>query len=57
MSLIEIDNISYSIGGKKLINDLSFCIEEKSIVSLIGYNGSGKSTLLKLLLGVVRPDS
>ena len=56
MKLLEAKNISYQIGSKKLIHNLSLSIEKQHIVSVIGYNGSWKSTLLKLLLWSIHPS-
>jgi len=55
--LLNIQNISYSIQWKNLIQNLSFSIEENKIISIIGYNGSWKSTLLKVLLWSIEPNS
>jgi zinc transport system ATP-binding protein len=55
-TLIEAKNISKSIQGRRIINDVSIIIEKKKIVTLIGPNGSGKSTLAKILLGIEDPD-
>jgi len=55
--LLDIKHISYSLQWKNLIKDLSFSIEENTVISIIGYNGSWKSTLLKLLLWSIEPDA
>lgn len=36
--------------------DISFCVEEKSFVSIVGPSGSGKSTLLKMIAGLIKPE-
>ena len=56
MSLVNIINISYQAGTKKLFEDLSFSIEAGDRIGLVGHNGCGKSSLLSLLLGVHSPD-
>lgn len=55
MSLIRVDNLSYTIWTNTLFTWVSFSIGENQVVSVIWYNGSWKSTLLKLLLGSVSP--
>ncbi len=54
---IEIENISKSIDGKKLISDFSCIISRDARIGIIGHNGAGKSTLLKMLVGDILPDS
>jgi ATP-binding cassette subfamily F protein uup len=54
--LFDLRHLSYGIGGKKLIEDLTMRILQKDKIAVVGRNGSGKSTFLKLLLGQIRPD-
>ena len=54
--IISVDNLSFSYGKNKVLNDISFYIEEGDFVGIIGPNGSAKSTLLKLILGLLNPD-
>lgn len=51
--IIEVKNLGYSVGRKKILESLSFSVEEASIVGIIGIGGSGKTTLLKLLAGII----
>lgn len=51
--IIEVKNLKYSVGQKKILHDLSFSVEEASIVGIIGIGDSGKTTLLKLLAGML----
>jgi ATP-binding cassette subfamily F protein uup len=55
--LIELDGVSYSIGGRTLFEDIHFTITAGMRVGLVGPNGSGKTTLLRLLRGDVEPTS
>lgn len=54
--LVDISDISYSIGNKPLFNGLSFSVREGEAVALIGASGTGKSTLLKMIIGMEKPD-
>jgi len=54
--LFEIENLHYSIAGKKLIEGLTTRILQRDKIAVVGHNGSGKSTLLKLLLGRLQPN-
>ncbi len=49
--LVELQNVSYEIGGRALFENLSFIITAGARVGLVGPNGSGKTTLLRLLRG------
>ncbi len=51
MSLLSVENLSATLGGKPVLNDLSFDIGPGEFVGLIGPNGAGKSTLLRTILG------
>ncbi|NOR54676.1 MAG: ATP-binding cassette domain-containing protein [Sulfurovum sp.] len=55
--LFELENMSYSVPGKKLIENLTTRILQKDKIAIVGINGAGKSTLLKLMLGRIKPDS
>ena len=51
--LIELQNVAYEIGGRRLFQGLNFIITAGLRVGLVGPNGSGKTTLLRLLRGEV----
>jgi len=48
---ISVNNLSYSIGDKKIINNTSFTFDKNKSYAIVGPSGSGKSTLINLLLG------
>ena len=54
--MISVDGLTVEIGGSALISDVSFVINEKDRIALMGKNGAGKSTLLKILAGVREPS-
>lgn len=49
--MISIDGLAVEFGGTTLFSDISFVINEKDRIALMGKNGAGKSTLLKILAG------
>ena len=53
--MISIDGLAVEFGGTTLFSDVSFVINEKDRIALMGKNGAGKSTLLKILAGVRQP--
>jgi iron complex transport system ATP-binding protein len=53
--MIQIRNLSYSIGARDLLKDVNLNINPGRRVALVGPNGAGKSTLLRVLAGVVAP--
>jgi osmoprotectant transport system ATP-binding protein len=54
-ALLEIRNVSYAIGGRAILRDVSLTVGEGETVVLLGRSGSGKTTLLKTVNGLVRP--
>jgi len=50
--MISVDGLTVEFGGSALFSDISFVINEKDRIALMGKNGAGKSTLLKILAGV-----
>ncbi|MCQ2200620.1 MAG: ATP-binding cassette domain-containing protein [Bacteroidales bacterium] len=55
--MASIDGLTVEFGGTTLFKDISFVINPKDRIALMGKNGAGKSTLLKILAGVQRPTS
>ena len=54
---ITFENVSFGYTDKKIINDLSFSLEENKSYALVGSSGSGKSTIAKLISGFYKVDS
>ena len=57
MPLINVKNITVTYGKHKVIDNLSFSLEEGDFLCIVGPNGSGKSTLLKAILGEAKIHS
>ena len=55
--MISVDNLTVSFGGWDLFKDISFLINPKDRIGLVGKNGAGKSTMLKVLTGEQPPSS
>ncbi|MFP1768478.1 ABC transporter ATP-binding protein [Lonsdalea quercina] len=55
--VFELENASYQVGGKVLLNNFSAQVQRGDKIALVGPNGCGKTTLLKLMLGQLKPDS
>jgi branched-chain amino acid transport system ATP-binding protein len=54
--VLEIHGISAHYGGVRALDDVSFKLEDKEILALIGGNGAGKTTLLNLISGIIKPS-
>jgi ATP-binding cassette, subfamily F, member 3 len=54
--MISVDGLAVEFGGTTLFSDVSFVINEKDRIALMGKNGAGKSTLLKILSGTRTPS-
>ena len=57
MSLLSLHRVTKTFGGLMAVSQVSFDVEEGSIVGLIGPNGAGKTTIFNLITGIYRPDS
>lgn len=54
---IRMEKLSYTIGGRKILEDFDFCLQRGVNRTILGVSGAGKTTILKLLLGLLQPDS
>ncbi|PKP45491.1 MAG: glycosyl transferase family 2 [Bacteroidetes bacterium HGW-Bacteroidetes-11] len=54
--MISVDGLTVEFGGTTLFKDISFAINEKDRIALMGKNGAGKSTLLKIIAGAKTPS-
>lgn len=56
-TVIEVENVCRSFGSHRVLNGVSFRVEEGQTLCILGASGDGKTTLLKVLMGVLPPDS
>ena len=54
--MIKLTKISLSFGKRKILDNISFSINEGQILGLLGPNGVGKSTIFNLITGLIKPD-
>ena len=56
--MVDIKNIrfAYGKGGKNILNDISFHMDDGQCTAILGVNGAGKSTLLKCIDRILRPQ-
>ncbi len=54
---IQVKNLIKEFDNKKVIDDISFSVNDGEILAIVGFSGSGKSTVLKLISGLITPDS
>jgi branched-chain amino acid transport system ATP-binding protein len=55
--LLQVSGLSKRFGGLTAVNNVSFAVKEREILSVIGPNGAGKSTLFKLIASFLKPTS
>lgn len=54
---IEVKNLIKTFGENKVIDDVTFKVNDSETLAIVGFSGSGKSTILKLICGLLTPDS
>ena len=55
MNVIEMDQVSFSYGGRRVVDQVTLAVPKGEHVGIVGESGCGKSTLLKLLSGLYVP--
>ena len=53
---IEVKDLTKSLGGRIVVDKITFRVEKGEVFGLLGHNGAGKSTTIDLLLGLKKPD-
>ncbi len=56
MIVLSVQNLQKAFGGNQVLKDVSFVLQDKQRMGLVGVNGCGKSTLLKILAGLMDAD-
>ena len=54
--VVTVQNVAFSYNHVPVLEDVSFTIQERSFISIVGPNAGGKTTLLKLMLGLLKPS-
>lgn len=54
---IKVQNLTKEFDGRRVLDNISFSVEQGEVLSIVGFSGSGKSTILKILCGLLTPDS
>lgn len=54
-ALLEVQAVSYSVDGRRLIDNVSLAVSAGEVVALVGPNGAGKTTLVRLVAGEIAP--
>lgn len=54
---LEVKNLVKTFDGKKVLDNISFKVEDGQTLGVVGFSGSGKSTLLKIISGILSQDS
>ena len=55
--MISIQNLSVEFSAKTLLDNISYVINRRDRIALVGKNGAGKSTMLKIIAGLQKPTS
>jgi len=55
--ILRVDQVSVTLAGRQILDEVSFSIQPGEFTGLIGPNGAGKTTLLRVILGLQRPNA
>ena len=55
--MISVEGLKVEFGVKPLFHDVSFVVNDRDRIALVGKNGAGKSTMLKILCGLQQPTA
>ncbi|MEM1355605.1 MAG: LPS export ABC transporter ATP-binding protein [Planctomycetota bacterium] len=56
MFILKSNNLAKTYGGRRVVDRVSFAVEEGEIVGLLGRNGAGKTTSFRMTMGMIAPD-
>ncbi len=54
---LQVENVSKSYSGKKVVDNISFSLDKPGVFGLLGSNGAGKTTTIRMILGILNKDS
>jgi ABC-2 type transport system ATP-binding protein len=57
MNVVEVSQVNKSFKGIKVVDNVSFTIEQGEIFGMVGPNGAGKTTTIRMLMDIIKPDS
>jgi zinc/manganese transport system ATP-binding protein len=57
VNALEVSGVMVELGGRRILDDVSFALAPGELTGLIGSNGAGKTTLLRVILGLLTPSS
>lgn len=57
LELLNVTGLTKSYAGRKVVDDVSFSVNEAEVVGLLGKNGAGKTTSFKMAIGMIPPDA
>ena len=57
MSIINLEKVSLTLNKMNIIQDITFALNKKEVISIVGSSGAGKSTILRIIAGLTKPTS
>ncbi len=57
MTVLAARNLTKRLGGREVVSDVSFTLDDGEILGFLGPNGAGKTTTIRMLTGLIRPDA
>ena len=55
MSIINLEKVSLTLDNLNIVNDITFSLNKKEVISIVGPSGAGKSSILRIIAGLIKP--
>ena len=55
MNVINLEKVSLALNKTEIVEDITFSLNKKEVISIVGPSGAGKSSILRIIAGLIKP--